>query len=53
MIENVAYHDGEIEPSKQFKWSVCRWKRHIVYISKLSVQLEAQDVNISANLSHL
>ena len=47
------HNDGEIEPSKQFKWSVCRWKRHIVYISKLSVQLEAQDVNISANLSHL
>ena len=43
MIENVVYHDGEIEPSKQFKWSVCRWRRHIVYISRLSVQLEAQD----------
>ena len=40
-INNVAYHDGE--PSKQFKWSVCQWRRYIVYISRLSAQLEAQE----------
>ena len=43
-IENVAYHDDEIEQvAKQFKWSVCQWGRYIVYISRLSGQLEAQE----------
>jgi len=32
-INNVAYHDGE--PNRQFKWSVCQWRRYIVYISRL------------------